>query len=101
MVKPVRRASKGWFEGSEGTARAGAGKCREEVGPPKKAADMVIRRATLHIGGGDNLRWGQYVRRAAAEPAPAVGTVAARATTGTAAETAKPVAGNETVASKG
>lgn len=45
----------------------------------EKAADMVIRKATLHVGGGDNLRWGQYVRRAAAPPAPAVGTVTAEA----------------------
>jgi hypothetical protein len=39
-----------------------------------KAADMVIRRATQHVAGGDNLRWGQYVKRAAAPPVPAVGS---------------------------
>jgi hypothetical protein len=44
-----------------------------------KAADMVIRRATQHVSGGDNLRWGQYVKKAAAPPAPAVGNVVATA----------------------
>jgi hypothetical protein len=39
-----------------------------------KAADMVIRKAQQHVEGGDNLRWGQYVRKAAAPPAPAVGS---------------------------
>jgi hypothetical protein len=38
-----------------------------------KAADMVIRRATQHVAGGDNLRWGQYVKKAAAPPVSAVG----------------------------
>lgn len=42
----------------------------------EKAADMVIRKAQQHVEGGDNLRWGQYVRKAAAPPAPAVGSVA-------------------------
>ncbi|MFL6194797.1 MAG: RimK family alpha-L-glutamate ligase [Thermoanaerobaculia bacterium] len=37
-----------------------------------KAADMVIRKAKQHVEGGDNLRWGQYVRKAAAEPVAAV-----------------------------
>jgi hypothetical protein len=36
------------------------------------AANMVIRKAQAHVPGGDNLRWGQYVRRAAAGPADAV-----------------------------
>ena len=39
-----------------------------------KAADMVIRRAKAHVEGGDNLRWGQYVQKAAAPPVSAVGT---------------------------
>ncbi|HEX4499452.1 MAG TPA: hypothetical protein VIE43_27510 [Thermoanaerobaculia bacterium] len=39
-----------------------------------KAADMVIRRATQHVAGGDNLRWGQYVKKAVAPPVSAVGT---------------------------
>jgi hypothetical protein len=42
-----------------------------------KAADMVIRKAQQHVEGGDNLRWGQYVKKAAAAPAPAVATEAA------------------------
>jgi hypothetical protein len=62
---------------------------------------MVIRKATLHIGGGDNLRWGQYIRRAAAEPAPAVGTATAGTAARATAEPAKTVAGNEAVSSKG
>jgi hypothetical protein len=36
------------------------------------ASDMAIRRARAHVEGGDNLRWGQYVRRASAPPVPAV-----------------------------
>jgi hypothetical protein len=36
------------------------------------AADMVIRKAQAYTEGGDNLRWGQYVRKAAASPASAV-----------------------------
>ncbi|HSN88372.1 MAG TPA: hypothetical protein VL025_16545, partial [Thermoanaerobaculia bacterium] len=36
------------------------------------AANMVIRKARAHVPGGDNLRWGEYVRRAAAPPAEAV-----------------------------
>ena len=36
------------------------------------AADMVIRKAQAHVEGGDNLRWGQYVRKSAAPPVPAV-----------------------------
>jgi hypothetical protein len=42
------------------------------------AANMAIRRAQAHVEGGDNLRWGEYVRQAAAtattaavEPGPA------------------------------
>jgi hypothetical protein len=30
------------------------------------AANMAIRRAEGHVEGGDNLRWGRYVQRAAA-----------------------------------
>jgi hypothetical protein len=41
------------------------------------AADMAIRRAKAHVQGGDNLRWGQYVRRAAAPPVSAVAAPAA------------------------
>jgi hypothetical protein len=41
----------------------------------EKAADMVIRKARQNVEGGDNLRWGQFVQKAAAPPAPAVGTV--------------------------
>src|SRR3954466_1554279 len=41
----------------------------------EKAADMVIRKPPAHVEGGDNLRWGQYVRKAAAPPASAVGAV--------------------------
>jgi hypothetical protein len=40
------------------------------------AADMAIRKAQLHVEGGDNLRWGEYVRRASAPPATAVSTAA-------------------------
>jgi hypothetical protein len=36
------------------------------------AAEMAIRKARRHTGGGDNLRWGEYVRRASAPPVPAV-----------------------------
>lgn len=39
----------------------------------EKGADMLIRKAQQAVEGGDNLRWGQYVRKAAAPPAPAVG----------------------------
>jgi glutathione synthase/RimK-type ligase-like ATP-grasp enzyme len=45
------------------------------------AANMVIRKAQAHVEGGDNLRWGQYVRRAAAAPVPAVAAAAATQTT--------------------
>jgi hypothetical protein len=61
----------------------------------EKAADMVIRKATLHVGGGDNLRWGQYIRQAAAPPAPAVGIVTAEAPK--AAPQAPPAIGGEGV----
>lgn len=37
-----------------------------------KAADMVIRKAKQQVEGGDNLRWGRFVERAAAPPVPAV-----------------------------
>ncbi len=40
-----------------------------------KAADMVIRKAQNFVEGGDNLRWGQYVRKGAAAPVSAVGSV--------------------------
>jgi hypothetical protein len=46
-----------------------------------RAADMVIRKAAAHVEGGDNLRWGQYVRKAAAPPVSAVGTDPATAAT--------------------
>jgi len=36
------------------------------------AANMAIRKAQLHVAGGDNLRWGQYVKRAASPPVAAV-----------------------------
>ena len=36
------------------------------------AAEMAIRKAQAYAEGGDNLRWGQYVRRSAAPPVPAV-----------------------------
>ena len=36
------------------------------------AAEMAVRKAQQHVEGGDNLRWGEYVRRAAAPPVPAV-----------------------------
>jgi hypothetical protein len=45
------------------------------------AADMAIRRAKAHVEGGDNLRWGQYVRRAAAPPVSAVAASAVETTT--------------------
>jgi len=41
------------------------------------AAEMAIRKARAQIEGGDNLRWGEYVRRAAAPPVPAVAAEAA------------------------
>ena len=41
----------------------------------EKAADMVIRKAQRNVEGGDNLRWGRFVERAAAAPVPAVGSV--------------------------
>jgi len=41
----------------------------------EKAADMVIRKAQRNVEGGDNLRWGRFVERAAAPPVPAVGSV--------------------------
>jgi hypothetical protein len=41
------------------------------------AAEMAIRKAQRHAEGGDNLRWGEYVRRASAPPVPAVGSEAA------------------------
>jgi hypothetical protein len=41
------------------------------------AAEMVIRKARASSEGGDNLRWGEYVRRASAAPAPAVAAEAA------------------------
>ncbi len=41
----------------------------------EKAADMVIRKVQQHGEGGDNLRWGRFVQKAAAPPAPAVGAV--------------------------
>ena len=40
------------------------------------AANMAIRKAELHREGGDNLRWGEYVRRAAAPPVDAVAAAA-------------------------
>jgi hypothetical protein len=36
------------------------------------AANMAIRKAQQHVAGGDNLRWGQYVKRASAPPVSAV-----------------------------
>jgi len=45
------------------------------------AANMAIRRAQAHVAGGDNLRWGQYVQRAAAASpatAPAVEVTSTR-----------------------
>ena len=41
------------------------------------AAEMAIRKARQHAEGGDNLRWGEYVRRASAPPVPAVAAEAA------------------------
>jgi hypothetical protein len=41
------------------------------------AAEMAIRKARAYVEGGDNLRWGEYVRRAAAPPVPAVAAEAA------------------------
>jgi hypothetical protein len=38
------------------------------------AAEMAIRKAQRHEEGGDNLRWGEYVRRASAPPVPAIGS---------------------------
>ena len=35
----------------------------------ENAANMAIRRAQSHVEGGDNLRWGDYVRKAAASAA--------------------------------
>jgi len=54
------------------------------------AANMAIRKARHHVEGGDNLRWGKYVKQAASPPAAAVGTqtATATATTATAAPTA-------------
>ena len=37
------------------------------------AAEMAIRKAQRHAAGGDNLRWGEYVRRASAPPVAALG----------------------------
>ena len=46
------------------------------------AANMAIRRAEAHVEGGDNLRWGQYVQRAAAaSPGAAPAATAPVATT--------------------
>ena len=53
-----------------------------------RAADMVIRKATAHAAGGDNLRWGRYVQKAAAPPAPAVGVAAGAAALGNVVATA-------------
>jgi hypothetical protein len=41
------------------------------------AAEMAIRRARSHVEEENNLRWGEYVRRAAAPPVPAVAAEAA------------------------
>ena len=41
------------------------------------AAEMAIRKARAQVEGGDNLRWGEYVRRASAPPVPAVAAEAA------------------------
>lgn len=41
------------------------------------AAEMAIRKAQQLVEGGDNLRWGEYVRRASAPPVPAVAVEAA------------------------
>ncbi|HEV8577614.1 MAG TPA: hypothetical protein VGX68_00920 [Thermoanaerobaculia bacterium] len=41
------------------------------------AAEMAIRKARQHVEGGDNLRWGEYVRRASAPPVAAVAAEAA------------------------
>jgi hypothetical protein len=57
------------------------------------AANMAIRKAQLHVAGGDNLRWGQYVKRAASPPAAAVG-----ARTGETAKAVETVAPAEPVA---
>jgi len=43
------------------------------------AAAMAIRKAQQYVEGGDNLRWGEYVRRASAPPVPAVAAEAASA----------------------
>ena len=42
----------------------------------EKAADMVIRKAKANVEGGDNLRWGRYVQKAAAAPVAAVASEA-------------------------
>jgi hypothetical protein len=41
------------------------------------AAEMAVRKAQQSVDGGDNLRWGEYVRQAAAPPVPAVAVEAA------------------------
>ncbi|HEX4964662.1 MAG TPA: hypothetical protein VF173_27870 [Thermoanaerobaculia bacterium] len=51
------------------------------------AANMALRKAQQHTEGGDNLRWGQYVRRAAAPPADAIGKTVATASTASAVAT--------------
>jgi len=43
------------------------------------AANMAIRKAQLHEAGSDNLRWGEYVKRAAAPPVDAVAAKAGEA----------------------
>jgi len=43
------------------------------------AAEMAIRKAQAQTEDGDNLRWGEYVRRASAAPVPAVAAEAASA----------------------
>jgi hypothetical protein len=53
-----------------------------------KAADMVIRKAQAFVEGGDNLRWGQYVRKGAAAPVSAVGSVPGAALVGNVVATA-------------
>jgi hypothetical protein len=42
-------------------------------------AEMAVRKARRHQEGGDNLRWGEYVRRAATPPVAAVAAEAAEA----------------------
>jgi hypothetical protein len=60
------------------------------------AANMAIRKAQRHVAGGDNLRWGHYVKRAAAPPVAAVAAQASAA-----AAPAAPAASTASAASAG